>query len=121
MKLAIYRLISFVFTIFTYSQNQDYDASAQIITQSNNGSPSLSSASWTSLPNSPNGVSRSCCVYIRVGNVPYLYQFGGGNSNNELRRGARLNLNTNTWTNNYTSMPSSISPGTALALRGDRI
>src|SRR5260221_3073674 len=121
MKLALIILISLIFVKNQFSQNADFDPEANIIPPLNGGNQSLSVASWTTLPNSPNGVSRSCCVYIRVAGVPYLYQFGGGNSNNELRRVARLNLNTNTWTNNYSNMPFSISAGTALAFRGDSI
>jgi hypothetical protein len=50
--------------------------------------------------------------------VPYLYQFGGGNSTAELKRVARLNLQTNIWQNNYSTMPQPISSGTAIPMNG---
>jgi hypothetical protein len=60
--------------------------------------------------------SRSCCAYVEISGVPYLYQFGGGNSSSDLRRVARLNLQTNTWQNNYSTMPTQISSGTAITM-----
>jgi N-acetylneuraminic acid mutarotase len=119
--LANLLMVSLFLTGNSYSQNADFDENAQVINSGHGGSHTSSVASWNTLPSSPHAVSRSCCVYINIGGVPYLYQFGGGNSNNELRRVARLNLNTNTWTNNYSAMPFSISSGTAIALRGDSI
>lgn len=76
------------------------------------------SGNWSVLSNSPNSVSRSCCAYVEIGGVPYLYQFGGGNSTNELKRVARLNLSNGTWENNYSTMPFQISSGTAISING---
>lgn len=102
-----------------FSQNPDFDERATL------GSgyepppiPFTVSGTWSSLPNSPMLVSRTCCVYVEVNGIPYLYQFGGGNTSSELKRVARLNLLTNTWQNNYSTMPREISSGTAIAMNG---
>lgn len=81
-------------------------------------SPYMLSGNWSPLSNSPNGVSRSCCVYVEIAGVPYIYQFGGGNTSTEMKRVARLNLLTNSWQNNYSTMPAQISSGTAVAVNG---
>ncbi len=103
-----------------FSQNPDFD---ERITLGHGYEPTpipfTVSGSWSSLTNSPMLVSRTCCVYVEVNGTPYLYQFGGGNTTAELRRVARLNLNTNTWQNNYSTMPVQISSGTAIAINGD--
>jgi N-acetylneuraminic acid mutarotase len=56
---------------------------------------------------------------VNISGTDYLYQFGGGNSTNELRRVARLNLTTNSWQNNVTAIPYSMSTATAVAMNGD--
>ncbi len=81
-------------------------------------SPYMLSGSWSPLTNTPNGVSRSCCAYVEIAGVPYIYQFGGGNTSTEMKRVARLNLITNTWQNNYSTMPTQISSGTAVTVNG---
>jgi hypothetical protein len=73
------------------------------------------------LSSSPNAYSRSCCALVRINGVDYIYQFGGGNTSNELRKVARLNLTTNTWTNNVSTMPNQISSGSAIAMAGDSL
>jgi len=100
-----------------YSQNPDFDEDA-FVNGIKSGWPNspLVSCYWTSLPNAPNAVSRSCCAYVIIGGTPYLYQFGGGSSS-ELIRVARLNLTTNTWQNNYSTMPYQISAGTAIVMK----
>jgi hypothetical protein len=85
------------------------------------GSGDLVSGYWSTLSNSPMAVSRSCCVHVIIGGTPYIYQFGGGNTSAELRRVARLNLLTNTWQNNYSTMPTQISAGTAISMNGDSV
>src|SRR4030095_12240895 len=122
MKLRIIILILFTELSIIHAQNPDADDART------NGSGYIPpgqeffvSGYWTTLPNSPMAVSRSCCVYVVVGGAPYVYQFGGGNSSTELKRVARLNLNTNTWQNNYSTMPTQISAGTAIAMRGDSV
>lgn len=79
-------------------------------------SPYSLTGAWSMYNNSPMAVSRSCCAYVEISGVPYLYQFGGGNSSSDLRRVARLNLQTNTWQNNYSTMPTQISAGTAITM-----
>lgn len=109
-------MMLFTFTTLK-SQNQDFD---EVMTMTNGynppASPYLLSGSWTTLSYSPMDVSRSCCVYVELNGTPYLYQFGGGNSSAEMRRVARLNLNTNQWQNNYSTMPHQLSSGTAIAV-----
>lgn len=79
-------------------------------------SPFMLAGSWSSFNSSPMTYSRSCCAYVEIAGVPYLYQFGGGNTSTELRRVARLNLQTNNWQNNYSTMPTQISAGTAITM-----
>ena len=115
-------LLLFYCSIMIYSQSQDYGISNNISEVVQN--PSFSSntiASWVNLPNSPNAVSRSCCVLVGINGTDFLYQFGGGNTSSELRRVARLNLSNNTWSNNISVMPYQISSGTAIPMRGDSI
>ena len=119
MKTTI-SLVLLVFALrIAYSQNADFDELALTLPHGTGGMPSATIGSWSQLPASPHSVSRSCCVYAVVGGIPYLYQFGGGSSTAELKRVARLNLNTNVWQNNYSSMPYGISSGTAISVRGD--
>lgn len=117
-KLTILIIILVSFTL--YSQNQDYD---EIMSVSNAYTPPVSpfllTGAWTTLSNSPMAVSRSCCAYVEINGVPYLYQFGGGNSTAEMKRVARLNLNTNVWENNYSTMPTQISAGTAITVNNN--
>jgi hypothetical protein len=121
MKQSIFILI-FILSLSVYSQNQDYD---EVMTMSSGYTPPYSpfvvTGSWSNLSNSPMAVSRTCVAYIEVAGIPYLYQFGGGNSSTDMRRVARLNLNTNTWQNNYSSMPHQVSSGTAIAVNGDSV
>jgi hypothetical protein len=101
------------------AQNQDIDENSSVGGYYEpQGSPYMVSGFWNSLPNSPNGLSRSCCAYVEIAGIPYIYQFGGGNTSTEMKRVARLNLNTNTWQNNYSTMPSQISAGTAIVVNG---
>lgn len=116
IKIALFL---FLIAASVLSQNQDYDENVVTINGYNPPySPYLVSGYWTNLSGSPMAVSRSCCVYAEVNGTPYLYQFGGGNTSTELRRVARLNLNTNTWQNNYSTMPTQISAGTAIVVNG---
>lgn len=109
-------------SIVVFAQNQDYDIERFLgISSPNPSFSSFTSASWVNLPSTPNAVSRSFCAIVTISGVNYLYQFGGGNSNNELRRVARLNLSNNTWTNNVSTMAYSISSGTAVPMRGDSV
>jgi len=119
--MKIFYIFLIIFLFFTsnssFSQNQDYDENVLIsgINRFPETSPFVSGV-WTSLPNSPHSVSRSCCAYVVVNGTPYLYQFGGGNTSTEARRVARLNLLTNTWQNNYSQMPEQMSSGTAIPM-----
>lgn len=101
------------------AQNQDYDENFTYGSYfTPEPSPFHLSGNWSLLANSPNSVSRSCCAFVEINGVPYLYQFGGGNSTSELKRVARLNLSNNTWENNYSTMPYAISSGTAVTING---
>ncbi|NOS85046.1 MAG: T9SS type A sorting domain-containing protein [Ignavibacteria bacterium] len=113
-------LIAFMMSFsVVQAQNQDYDEN---FTHGSYYTPEPSqydlSGNWSILSNSPNSVSRSCCAYVEIAGVAYLYQFGGGNSSADQRRVARLNLATNTWQNNYSTMPHQISSGTAITMNG---
>ena len=105
-----------------FSQNPDFDEDF-VTTGGYNPpqSPYLVSGYWSSLSSSPMAVSRSCCAFVEINGVPYLYQFGGGNSSSEMRRVARLNLSTNTWQNNVSTMPTQISAGTAVTMNDGSI
>ena len=72
-------------------------------------------ATWTTLTASPHAQSRSCLAWVKIGGVDYIYQFGGV-SGALLNNVARYNVNTMTWTNNYSSMPQQISAGTAVVM-----
>ncbi|KXK52924.1 MAG: hemagluttinin repeat-containing protein [Chlorobi bacterium OLB5] len=119
MKTIIILLfLSLNFTI-VWGQNPDFDENYT----SGYGyipepSPYMISGNWSILPNSPNSLSRSCCAYVEINGIPYLYQFGGGNSTAELRRVSRLNLSNGTWNYNYSTMPYQISSGTAVPING---
>src|SRR5689334_11953734 len=118
MKILITLTIFLVGFSEILAQNQDYDEN---FTQGNVYEPTSSymlAGSWTVLSNSPNAVSRSCCAYVEIAGVPYIYQFGGGNSTAEMKRVSRLNLQTNTWQNNYSTMPTQVSSGTAVPVNG---
>ena len=120
IKILNILIFLIVMNLFSYSQNQDLGEFNNEITFAPNPSySSFTMASWTTLASTPHAVSRSCCALVSINGTDYLYQFGGGNSNSELKRVARLNLSTNTWTNNYSTMPYSISSGTAIPMRGD--
>ncbi len=116
-----FTLTLFIFMLcFTHAwaQNQDFD-------ENYSGSGSYDPISqysitglWSTLANSPNALSRSCCAYVEIAGVPYLYQFGGGSSASDLKRVSRLNLSTNTWQNNYSTMPNPVSSGTAVTVNG---
>jgi hypothetical protein len=119
MKKVAFNVIITTFyaiQINVYTQNQDFDEYFRINENFLSGSSQYISAYWTSLPNSPHAVSRSCCAYIEINGIPYIYQFGGGNNSDELRRVARLNLHTNQWQNNYTTLPHPLSSGTAIPM-----
>lgn len=108
--------------LLIFSQDQDREVQRKLTSSGPNPSFSTNTiANWSDLTSSPHQVSRSCCAFVRINGVNYIYQFGGGNSSSELRRVARLNLNTNVWTNNVTVIPSQISAGTAIAMRGDSL
>ncbi|MEO8512147.1 MAG: T9SS type A sorting domain-containing protein [Ignavibacteria bacterium] len=118
MKILITLTIFFMGFTEIRAQNQDYDEN---FTQGNVYEPTSSymlAGSWTVLSNSPNSVSRSCCAYVEISGVPYIYQFGGGNSTTEMKRVSRLNLATNTWQNNYSTMPTQMSSATAITING---
>ena len=119
MKLRIVILLLPILILSAYSQNPDFD---EIMTPGSGytpqQSPYLLSGNWENFSNSPMSVSRSCCAYVEINGVPYLYQFGGGNVSSELKRVARLNLQTNSWQNNYSTMPTQISSGTAIPMNG---
>jgi len=119
LKSSIFLLIM---NLCSFSQSQDIGETGQkFIVKPNPSYSSFTSAAWTQLPSAPNAVSRSCCCLVNINGTDYLYQFGGGNSNSEQKRVARLNLSTNTWTNNLSNMPVEISSGTAVAMRGDSV
>lgn len=115
-------LLMLFYSIVVYSQSQDYgnaNPNNEIV-----HFPSVSSntiGSWSSLPNSPNPFSRSCCALVRINGTDFLYQFGGGDYSSQLRRVARLNLSNNTWANSVSTMPYQISSGTAVPMRGDSV
>lgn len=116
--LALIQLFLFS-TLSVFTQNQDFDENLTL----GNGyipeySPYSVSGYWHSYSSSPMNYSRSFCAYVEIAGVPYLYQFGGGNTSSELRRVARLNLQTNIWQNNYSTMPTQVSSGTAIPING---
>ena len=119
MKLLITGIVLILNFTSIMAQNPDFDEN---FTHGNpytpETSPYMLSGNWSQLPNSPNSLSRSCCAYVEIAGVPYLYQFGGGNSSSDMRRVARLNISTNTWQNNYSTMPHQISAGTAITMNG---
>ena len=109
----------FVTAGLVLAQNPDFEpGSGQTGNYDPVYSPYMLSGSWNPLSNTPNSVSRSCCAYVEIAGVPYIYQFGGGNTSTEMKRVARLNLQTNTWQNNYSTMPTQISSGTAVVING---
>lgn len=123
MKNIIFKLFALLLTLQSLviinnsaAQNQDYD---EVMTMTNGynppSSPYVVSGTWNLLANSPMSVSRSCCVYVEINGTPYLYQFGGGDGSSSMRRVARLNLHTNVWQNNYSTMPHEMSSATAVA------
>ncbi|MBZ0203173.1 MAG: T9SS type A sorting domain-containing protein [Ignavibacteria bacterium] len=119
MKIIVLISILLLNLFSLKSQNQDFDENMTIGNGYTPGySPFTITGIWSSYPNSPLSVSRSCCAYVEIGGIPYLYQFGGGNSTSEMKRVARLNLNTNSWQNNYSTMPHQISSGTAIPVNG---
>ncbi len=118
MKLLITYLALILNFSLIWAQNPDYDENFTAGNYYQPTSPFSLVGSWSTLSNSPNSVSRSCCAYVEIGGVPYLYQFGGGNNSTELKRVSRLNLATNTWQNNYTTMPNAVSSGTAITING---
>jgi hypothetical protein len=119
MKFLITLILFLMSLSKVWGQNPDFDEN---YTYGNGYEPTptqfMLSGAWSDLPNSPNSVSRSCCAYVEISGIPYIYQFGGGNSSSELRRVSRLNLQTNTWQNNYSTMPTQISIGTAIPING---
>lgn len=122
MKIIGILLLIFLTIFDSKSQNQDFDENTTLGNGYTPGySPFTISGVWTTYSNSPMSVSRTCCAYIEISGVPYLYQFGGGNSTSEMKRVARLNLNTNTWQNNYSTMPHQISSGTAIPVNGGSV
>jgi hypothetical protein len=122
MKATLF-VVFFILTssYFTYSQNPDFDVNqinkSDFMIPSFSGSDFLTTATWTSLPNTPHAQSRSCCAYVVRNDTAYIYQFGGGSST-LLRNVARFNFATNTWTNNYSTMPADVSAG-GTAVFGD--
>ena len=82
--------------------------------------PLVTTASWTSLPPTPHGQSRTACTYIEVGGTAYIYQFGGG-SGSLYKNVARFNFTTNSWTNNVSTMPMDMSSATAITIPGDSL
>lgn len=109
----------FVSASLVFAQNPDFEVNSGASGSYDPVySPYMLSGNWNQLSNTPNGVSRSCCAYVEIAGIPYIYQFGGGNTTTEMKRVARLNLLTNIWQNNYTTMPTQISSGTAVAVNG---
>jgi hypothetical protein len=122
MKLIT--LIAFLILIAVNipAQNQDFDENMTMGSGYNPPySPYSVTGSWFTLPQSPIALSRSCVAYVVVNGIPYLYQFGGGDTSPELKRVARLNLNTGSWQNNYSTMPREISSGTAIVMNNGTI
>ena len=72
-------------------------------------------ATWTTLTASPHAQSRSFAAMVTIAGVDYIYQFGGG-ANALLTNVARYNINTATWTDNYSTMPQQISAGSAVVM-----
>jgi len=119
MRYSALIIVFLILCLSIFSQNQDFDENLTL----GSGyipeySPYSVSGYWQNYSNSPMNYSRSFCAYVEIAGVPYLYQFGGGNSSSELRRVARLNLQTNTWQNNYSTMPTQVSSGTAVPVNG---
>jgi len=112
---AIFLLLSFLSLTLIYSQNADFNLNAidSKIPYFNEDATALSTATWSTLPPTPHIVSRSCCAYILRNDTGYIYQFGGG-AGAQFTNVARLNLKTNTWTNNVTVIPFQISAGYAV-------
>lgn len=120
-KVTFLLVIFFLISFLSYAQNPDYDYgnNKNDIKGYSEFSP-LTSATWTTLAVSPHAVSRSCCAAIKSGDTVFVFQFGGGASA-QLTNVARYNSKTNTWTNNYSTMPAPISAGSAVALPGDSV
>jgi hypothetical protein len=125
MKTTLLFLFLILFTSsFVYSQNPDFDINSvtksDYMVPSFTGNDLLTTATWSSLPVSPHAQSRSCCAYVVRNDTAYIYQFGGGSSTALLRNVARFNFKTNTWTNNYSTMPADVSAG-GTAVFGDSV
>lgn len=118
MKVIITYLALLLNFSIIWAQNPDYDENYTTSNPYIPYSQYLLTGQWATLSNSPNSLSRSFCAYVEIAGVPYLYQFGGGNNSNDLKRVSRLNLNTNTWQNNYSTMPNPVSSGTAIPING---
>ncbi len=84
--------------------------------------PGANDGAWTSLPATPNAVSRSCVAYVKIADTGYVYQFGGG-AGAQLNAVARFNTRTNTWTNTgFAPIPGGgVSAGAAVAIRDSNI
>lgn len=115
----IFKYLAFLINFsIIWAQNPDFEENPVFgLPYDPPATPFMLSGSWITLPNSPYTVSRSCCAYVEIGGVSYIYQFGGGNSTAELRRVARLNLSNNSWEIKST-MPYPISSGTAIVVNG---
>lgn len=118
MKVFITYLALILNLSIIWAQNPDFDENYSGTSSYVPYSQYTLTGLWSTLPNSPNSVSRSCCAYVEIAGVPYIYQFGGGNNSTELKRVSRLNLSTNTWQNNYSTMPNPVSSGTAITVNG---
>ncbi|MEO8210628.1 MAG: hypothetical protein ABI840_08695 [bacterium] len=74
---------------------------------------------WGSGPLSPKNQSRTCCVYITVSGVKYIYQFGGG-AGAQLTSIARFNIKAQSWALLGSVLTRDVSAGTAINV-GDSV
>jgi hypothetical protein len=102
---------------FIYSQNADFNGnepgSFDYMVPPFAENDLVTTATWSSLPVSPHGVSRTCVAYVRRNDTAYMFQFGGG-AGSQYTNVAVFNINTNTWTNSISTMPFQISAGYAI-------
>jgi hypothetical protein len=123
-KLFLVAFLLLSSTILINAQNPDGNFQnlklENLLAYSTADNPLFTSASWSSLPASPHAQSRSTCAYIKRNDTAYIYQFGGGSTAALLTNVARFNFATNTWTNNFSTMPQSISAG-GTAVIGDSL
>jgi hypothetical protein len=114
MKTILTFLLLFVFTVAnSFAQNSDSRFTNPGVYFENSDATLM--ATLSTVAASPHAVSRSCATFANVGGVPHIFQFGGGGGA-QYTNVARYNIQTDTWTNNFSTMPANISSGTAVTM-----